>query len=326
MAELRAHLYDKQTSEEFYDERYKSGYMDQWPLEKKQRITEVIRQLELPSSGEALDFGCGNGIFTEVIRLALPGWQVFGVDFSNVAVQGAKAQFSNCTFFTPLDKDLLNKRFDFVFTHHVLEHVYKLDVVWQEITNLMKPDACSLHILPCGNEGSFEHEICQLRTNSINPQMENRFFFEDEGHVRRLTTRQMVEMATNSGLELVREFYANQYYGAIDWISGTGEDFVIMLTEPKYAKDEEAKAKLISIRRKLKTIAWAKDFVEGVRDRKRKKNKTLRNWVGLIARLPIFPICRTMDWRVRRDAQMEWKQRNQDRNGSEMFLHFRRVV
>ncbi len=188
----------------------------------------------------------------------------------------------------------------------------------------MNPDARALHILPCGNEGSFEHEICQLRTNSINPQMENRFFYEDEGHVRRLTTRQMVELANNSGLELAQEYYANQYYGAIDWISATGEDFVLMLTDHKYAKDAEARAKLVNIRRKLKTVTWARNFVDGVRDRKRHKNKTIKNWVSLMGRLPIFPLCRTIDWQVRRQAETEWKQRNQERNGSEMYLHFRR--
>ncbi len=120
MSETRAQLYDRQTSEKFYNERYQSGYMYEWPLEKKKRISEVIRALDLPKLGEALDFGCGNGIFTEVIRLALPDWQVYGVDFSSVAIQGAKAQFPDCTFFTPADKDLMNKKFDFLFTHHCL--------------------------------------------------------------------------------------------------------------------------------------------------------------------------------------------------------------
>ncbi|HEU0144938.1 MAG TPA: methyltransferase domain-containing protein [Nitrososphaera sp.] len=325
MCKQTAQLYDKKTSEDFYNERFRNGYMDEWPPEKKQRVLEIIRELGLPRTGEALDFGCGNGVFTEVIRLALPEWQVYGVDFSTVAVQGARVKHPYCTFFTLSDEEFLVKKYDFLFTHHVLEHVYDINEVWQEIVSFMKPQASALHILPCGNEGSFEHEICLLRVGGINEQMGNRFFFEDEGHVRRLNTRQLVELAANSGLELVREYYANQYYSALEWILASGEDFILMLTDPQHAKDAEARAKLINIRRKLRTIAWARKIVELVRAGKRNKNKTLRNWLGLIGRLPFFPLCRAIDWQLRRRAEAEWRNRKGERNGSEMYLYFRRM-
>jgi trans-aconitate methyltransferase len=268
MTELIAQLYDKRTSENFYNERFKNGYMEEWSPEKKQRVTEVIWELGLPKVGEALDFGCGNGVFTEVIRLALPGWHVYGMDFSTVAVQGAKAKYTDCTFFTPSDKDLMSKKYDFLFTHHVLEHVYNLEEIWQEIVGLMKPGASALHILPCGNEGSFEHEICQLRVDGINPDMEDRFFFEDQGHVRRVSTERMSGLAAQSGLVLMKEYYANQYYGAIDWITQSGIGFALTLTEPRYAKDARARAKLVKIRRKLRAIILARDLIAGVRARK----------------------------------------------------------
>ena len=57
---------------EFYDNWYASGYMDEWPADKKERIFEIITALNLPETGEALDYGCGNGVFTEVIKKALP--------------------------------------------------------------------------------------------------------------------------------------------------------------------------------------------------------------------------------------------------------------
>lgn len=325
MTELMAELYDKDTSQNFYDERFKSGYMDEWPPEKKQRVIEVIRELDLPKVGEALDFGCGNGVFTDVIRQALPGWHVYGMDFSTVAVQGAKAKYPDCTFFTPADKDLTGRKYDFLFTHHVLEHVYNLDEVWQEIVGLLKPGASVLHILPCGNEGSLEHEICQLRVDGINPDMEGRFFFEDEGHVRRVSTERMLELAAPSGLELAKEYYANQYYGAIDWITESGADMALTLTEPRYAKDAETRAKLVRIRRKLRAIILARSVIAGVRALQEMEHKTLRNWAGLIARLPLFPVCRFIDRRVKRKADAEWRQRKKERNGSEMYLHFKRT-
>ena len=60
-------LYNKETTVEFYQDRYAQGYMDEWPSEKKQRIFEIIRALQLPDTGEALDFGCGNGVLTEIV-------------------------------------------------------------------------------------------------------------------------------------------------------------------------------------------------------------------------------------------------------------------
>jgi len=47
-------LKDSEESKLFYDNRYSHGYMDDWDLRKKQRIFELIRELELPEFGYAL--------------------------------------------------------------------------------------------------------------------------------------------------------------------------------------------------------------------------------------------------------------------------------
>ena len=61
---------------------------------------------------------------------------------------------------------------------------------------------------------------------TVAAMMEGRFFFEDEGHVRRLDTEQMVRQLKPFGFSLVKENYANQYCGAIDWISRSGPGLV----------------------------------------------------------------------------------------------------
>ena len=60
---------------EFYDNRYRGGYMDEWPADKKKRVRGVVKGLNLPGRGAALDYGCGNGEFTGVLKEALPGWE-----------------------------------------------------------------------------------------------------------------------------------------------------------------------------------------------------------------------------------------------------------
>ena len=147
-----AHLYDKKYSIEFYKERYEKGYIDEWPIEKKRKIFEVIQELQLPAIGEALDFGCGNGVLTEIIRQALPSWAIYGTDIIKKAVKNAKIRYPNCTFFETNSSIHTQKKFDFVFTHHVFEHVYDLSKVFNQMNKYLKSNSSMLHFLPCGNE------------------------------------------------------------------------------------------------------------------------------------------------------------------------------
>ena len=100
---LDSDLYKEEEKEKFYDGRYaKKGsfaYMDDWHEEKKQRIVNLIKELDLPERGDALDFGCGTGVLTEVIREALPNYQVYGMDLSHAAIDKAKERYKKCHFF-----------------------------------------------------------------------------------------------------------------------------------------------------------------------------------------------------------------------------------
>ena len=107
--------------------------MSEWGDDKKKRIYELIKSLPLPESGDVIDFGCGAGVFTEVIRQALPTYNVYGTDFSQRAIKKAEARYKNCIFIHSMDNRLKSMKFDFLFTHHVLEHVYDLESVAAEL-------------------------------------------------------------------------------------------------------------------------------------------------------------------------------------------------
>lgn len=189
---------------------------------EKNRVAELIKSLGLPEQGLALDYGCGNGVFTAVLQEALPGWSIQGTDLSVTAIENARQHFPAFEFFT-LNEDTLNAmqgQFDFVFSHHVLEHVYDIEIATAEISQLSKPHAYILSIFPCGNPGSLEHKICTLHKNGIDPSRGNRFFFEDEGHLRRLTTVDLNSLLNKHGYELIHDVYANQFFGALAWIGG----------------------------------------------------------------------------------------------------------
>ncbi len=317
-------LYDEKQSVEFYENRYEQGYMDEWPIEKKRKLFEIIQDLQLPAKGEALDFGCGNGVLTEIIRQALPSWKIFGTDLSKKAIDNARIRYPDCTFFETNSQEFKQKKFDFVFTNHVFEHVFNLSEVFSRMNEYLKPKAYMLHFLPCGNEGSYEYDVCLLRKDGINPELENRFFFEDEGHVRRLTTDEFCEICKAKGFELNKEYYSNQYYGAIDWITNSNPKFVLMFSDTYQAINKEAKRKLKHERKKLILINVLRLPAQIVTKLFNKRNKQAKHYLILMIGLPFYIFSRPLDKYCKRKAREEWDTKKTERNGSEMSLYFKR--
>jgi trans-aconitate methyltransferase len=319
-------LYDQKQSVEFYEDRYEKDYMDEWPIEKKRKIFEIIQELQLPAKGEALDFGCGNGVLTEVIRQALPSWKIYGTDISKKAVANARMRYPGCVFFKINSPEYMQKKFDFVFTNHVFEHVFNLNEVFQQMSEYIKPDSSMLHCLPCGNEGSYEYKICQLRKDGINKELENRFFFEDKGHVRRLTTDEFSKLCQTKGFELLKELYTYQYYGAIDWITNSDLKFVLMFSDSSQAVNKKAKRKLKKVRVYLILITALRLHAKLVTKLLKKSNKQLKDYILLLMGLPFLVFSSPIDKYWKRKAREEWNTKKFERNGSEMCLYFKRSI
>jgi len=322
-------LYNKKHSIEFYEDKYHQGYMEEHLVEQKRKIFEVIKEIGLPEKGEGLDFGCGNGVLTEVIRQALPSWKVYGTDISSKAINNAKIRFPECTFIELSDPsfDYNHKKFDFVFTHHVFEHVYNLNEVFNQMDKFLKPKSSMLHFLPCGNEGSYEYNVCLLRKDGINKEMENKFFFEEEGHVRRLKSEDFVKLCQTKGFDFQKEYYAYQYYGAIEWITNikySSPKFVLMFSDSSQAINKKAKQKLKIIRIYLIIIIALRMPAQIVTKMLKKRNKQLKHYILWLIGLPFFVFSSPIDKYWKRKARDEWDSEKFKRNGSEMCLYFER--
>lgn len=304
----QARLPDESACEQYYDQRYRAGYMDNWPDRKLERVRAILADLDLPADGTAVDFGCGNGLFTAVLRDRLPGWRVIGLDISAAAVENAGGTVNGCEFHRPNEQALEPGTVDFLFTHHVLEHVHDLQTTWTGMTGMMKQCSSMLHILPCGNEGSFERELCRLRTDGIDPDAGHRFFYEDEGHLRRLTTEELVTLAGGSGFHLRQEYYSHHQIEAVDWLTGNGVRFVLDICDPRRAVDDAAAKKLRRIRRRLLSVALLKSLA-------RRRRGPL--W-------PAAKIAERFTASLAERGQREWQETRGLRNGSEMYLVFRR--
>jgi SAM-dependent methyltransferase len=318
-------LHDEAAAVRFYEDRYSGHYMEEWSADVKARIIGLIRELDLPAAGEALDFGCGQGVMTGVLRQALgPGWKIYGSDISSVAVANARQRFPDCTFFTADDPAFAGKRFDFLFTHHVLEHVAVLSDIAAAIDVRLKPRAAMLHILPCGNEGSLEHQVARLRRDGIDPKLGNRFFFEDVGHLRRLRSNELEALFRPHGFRLTSAAFRNQYHGALDWMTQSPPGVVRTLVDLSAARGPAERAQLRPLRRRL-LFWWMLRYPSVfLISRLLRKRKTLRDYVFGLAALPLFPVSKLADRYISRLAAREWETRRGEPCGSEMFLFLQR--
>lgn len=315
-------LTDRETAIAFYDDRYRQGYLEHyWPPSKRRRVFDVVTQLGLPETGTVLDFGCGNGLFTDVLQKALPGWAVYGSDISEVAVTKARARFPRCHFFTPSHPGDAPGRFDFLFTHHVLEHVDDVTAVFATMDALLSPSARMLHILPCGNSGSLEHRVCSWIRNGINERAGRKFFFEAEAHLRRLTTEQVSDLAARHGFVLERELYSNQHHGAIRWITDEKPDFIRSMFDPTRAKDRASATKLMGYRLWLLTLAYARISARRVESLVVPRGVTPRQYLATALEFAGYPVSKLISTYVERSAEREWRSSRSTRGGSEMYLY-----
>lgn len=106
---------DPAEARNYYNQLYSGAYADGWPVERYDRIKALVQSLALPPTGRALDFGCGRGALTRVLKDALPSWDVTGADLSDVGVLEAAKAHPDLTF-TQLARLFNNgSKYDLVF-------------------------------------------------------------------------------------------------------------------------------------------------------------------------------------------------------------------
>ena len=309
---------------EFYDERYRQGYMESWDSGKIRRVRELIIGLGLPQRGTALDFGCGNGVFTRVIKDCLPGWDVYGTEISPTALSNAAARHQDCQFFSPASSHEHSARFDLIFSHHVLEHVEDLEATFRQLGLFSAATATHLHILPCGNAGSYEHKLSTAVRDGIETTKGHRFHFEEPGHLRRLTSMEFDRQMKVIGFMPKAHYFANQYWGAVNWITKSSPRFVKRLTDVRKAMDKDTARRLRQARRFLLPLTYWQ-YSKYHRDMLLGKARLEGNdrwlvWLLLPLALLSMPIWRSLE----KKADEEWASKKLDPSGSEMFLVYRR--
>lgn len=330
-------LHNETATRAFYEERYRSGYMDHWDRDKRAAVAELLAGLELPAGARILDFGCGTGVFTELICQVYPRAEVHGCDPSQAALQQASSRKSPIRCFA-LNDDNVERHagtFDLVFTHHVLEHVFDLAATAGQIDAMLKFGGRMLHVLPCGNEGSLHHRICGFYQDGIERDAGNRFFFEDPGHLRRLTTAELLAAFAAHRFRIERAAYAGHFWGAIRFFTEGSPGAILELLDPRRTRATsrvEAFAWLVSMmvlfaaRAPVLALGRVRHLLQRLGSGTRQV--TLRRISKMLCVLPpALPLCLpslAVDQLIRWLARREWRIHQDRPNGAEMMVVFQR--
>lgn len=115
------------------------------------KVNLVKRLVLLKKNLRVLDFGCGKGDITKAIASVNPSLQITGVDVSEVAVQTAR-KTSSGKFYTIKEGEKLpfkNNSFDFVTAFDVLVCVYDTELIFKELSRVLKPKGVLVITEPC---------------------------------------------------------------------------------------------------------------------------------------------------------------------------------
>ena len=219
--------------------------------------------------------------------------------------------------------------FDMLFTHHVIEHVLDIEKVARDMRGFLKSSGKMLHVLPCANPGSFEYNISSLYVDGIDPSRGNRFFYEDPGHLRRMSTDDMDRLFGSVGFRLEREFYANQFWGTVYLFSDTTPSTIKEIFNPQRRNGRPGFIKFC--RALFLALFYARYAARmNIRDKFTRKSgdpglpaakRYAIGLAGVVAYLPAVLLTRLLEFLARR----EWLRRANDRSGSEMALIFTRA-
>ena len=113
-----------------------------------------------------LDIGCGTGRLTRLLQEKYPNSEIWGSDFSLVAIDYCRQQ-SKKVFYANhplLNGDFEKGYFDVITALHVLEHLDKPEEILFRAKDLLKKDGKLIIALPLNDDSWYEHQkIWQLK-------------------------------------------------------------------------------------------------------------------------------------------------------------------
>lgn len=310
----------------FYNERYVGEYCSDHVGLDVELVRCLVREVTGPVQ-TILDYGCGSGGLIHLLEDVFPGAHITGVDISEKAVEKAREGFPLHRFLAFDGQKvtcLTDNSFDLIFSSHVLEHVKNVDDSASDISRLLKPGGYFCVTFPCGNEGSLEKRITDLIKGGVELSCtgERRFIWEEPGHLRRMTSGEVIQLFSAKGVSIEKEYYSNQFWGAVRWITAYGPVYINDMFAIRRGASFTAKVKLLSL--KVLFLFLSPLFLGpldlGKRIHKSRGVKRLVLFALLVPKAVVLPLWKVLDYL----AYAEWRAHRARRNGSCQFLLFRK--
>ncbi len=88
------------------------------------RLKNLLSLNILSNSGRILDIGCGKGNFLQEFKSIFSNWELYGIESSKQSLDIAKKNLFNFNFHEGIyEKELFDKKFNFIVAFNVLEHI-----------------------------------------------------------------------------------------------------------------------------------------------------------------------------------------------------------
>lgn len=311
-----------------YDTRYQHGYMDDLGHDSRERIKDFLSAC-VPSnfSGRILDFGTGNGRYAAILREQFPHAEIYAVDVSDIATDVAARIHAgkNIRFIKYRNLDSYAGTFDLTFSNHVLEHVHDISDIAGLLSKLTAPNGQMVHAMPCGNPGSLEYRIVHMMKDGIRHDLGDSFFFEDPGHLRRITSFDLAQEFAPYDFRVAHAWFSGQFWGTLNWATQSPPS-AWRLASPSRAKNIGGALYLSGLKLLLVLLCAGRIAASLPRTHGHVAPEHRGKKLNLVLSLlrPFYYLEKPLDNFLLWKAEREWKQSHTIAAGSEQFMHFTR--
>ncbi len=202
----------------YYDARYRVGYMqgfgDFYEACRVRTIVATLNKIDIQPR-KAIDFGCGEARYLDVLKARFPTAELYGADVSPVALDIARRERPYGNYLPVVDDgiDVPDATFDLVLSIEVLEHVADVRRSIREISRVLAPGGLLLVTTPCANRWSIEWLAMRLRGGlQRSADGFGRFASDEPGHLRRLTSAELGRLLADEGIEVVKARFRGQVF------------------------------------------------------------------------------------------------------------------